>query len=150
MTNATREKLTPAEKQIREAALGYPSATEDFPWGHRAFKVNKKIFATLVSEEHVTTVSVKLPRSNKAALKRPYAAPTHYGMGKYGWVTFTFDSGDDLPVKDLLEWLEESYRAIAPKRLVQELDSPRPKAKKLDKKSARKPRSISYAALTRR
>jgi hypothetical protein len=62
-------------------------------------------------------VSLKLPKSGKAALKEAFCEPTHYGMGKHGWVTVSFDVGDELPVARLEEWMEESYRAVAPKRL---------------------------------
>jgi hypothetical protein len=30
---------------------------------------------------------------------------------------------DDAPIDLLLDWIEESYRTIAPKKLVQELDA---------------------------
>jgi predicted DNA-binding protein (MmcQ/YjbR family) len=149
MHSNPRKKLTSAETSLREFALAFPEATEDFPWGHRAFKVNKKIFATLVSEAEITTVSLKLPKSGKIALKRQEAEPTHYGMGKHGWVTFTYDVGDDLPVTQLKAWMDESFRAIAPKKLVAELGDGAPKARKVAKPAARrKTASISYKSLT--
>ena len=121
MHTEPREKLTPSEKILREYALGFPEVTEEFPWGHRAFKVKKKIFVTLGTEEGVTSLSFKLPKSGKAALKFPFATPTHYGLGKHGWVTVTFDCGDDLPMKDLKKWIDESYRAVAPKTVLKKL-----------------------------
>ena len=33
------------ETRLRRAALAYPEATEDLPWGHPAFKVRGKAFA---------------------------------------------------------------------------------------------------------
>ena len=43
----------------------------------------------------------------------PFAEPTHYGLGKHGWVTAHFDQKKK-PAIDLLEaWLDESYRAVA-------------------------------------
>jgi len=150
MQDLPRKKLTPAETTLRLYALAFPETTEDFPWGHRAFKVNKKIFATLVSEKEVTTLSVKLPRSSKQALKEPFATPTHYGMGKYGWVTCTFDVGDQLPVKRLQAWIDESYRAVAPKKLVALLNEGiAPKARVGKNHAApRLSASISYRSLT--
>ena len=79
-----------AEEKLREIALSFPGAFEDFPWGHRAIKVNKKIFASLNSDRNGFRMSVKLPRSNHSALLLPFSEPTHYGMGKYGWVTASF------------------------------------------------------------
>ena len=37
-------------------------------------------------------------------------------------MTSTFEPGEDAPVDILCDWIEESYRAIAPKKLVAELD----------------------------
>ena len=46
-----------------------------------------------------------------------------YGLGKSGWVSFS-PSDEAIPSLDQLkEWVEESYRAQAPKRLVKELDA---------------------------
>jgi hypothetical protein len=64
------------------------------------------------------SLGTKLPASHEAALKHPFAEPTGYGLGKSGWVTATFGPADDIPVEILKEWIEESYRAVAPKGLV--------------------------------
>ena len=56
-----------------------------------------------------------------AALLAPFAQPTHYGLGKSGWVTASFGKGDHAPLDILKSWIEESYRAVAPKKLVAEL-----------------------------
>jgi predicted DNA-binding protein (MmcQ/YjbR family) len=45
-----------------------------------------------------------------------------YGLGKAGWVSVRLDGSDCPPVDVLGDWLDESYRAIAPKKLVRELD----------------------------
>jgi predicted DNA-binding protein (MmcQ/YjbR family) len=120
MIDAQRN-LTADESTLRKYALGFPETTEDFPWGHRAFKVNKKIFVTMTTDDDVATFSVKLPASGRAVLKKPFAEPTHYGMGKHGWVTLTFKNGKKLPVADLKRWIDESFRAIAPKALVKSM-----------------------------
>src|SRR4051812_22061025 len=101
----------------------YPDATEDFPWGHRAIKVKTKMFLVLASDGGTFRVTVKLPDSNSYALMQPYAQPTGYGLGKSGWVTCQFKPGDEPPLDLLEEWLEESYRAVAPKKLVLKLNS---------------------------
>ena len=47
---------------------------------------------------------------------------TGYGLGNSGWVTIT-PPPDALPsVPQMQEWIEESYRAQAPRRFVKELD----------------------------
>ena len=113
--------LTDAAKRLRAQALGYPETTEDFPWGHSAFKVKGKSFLFLASDEGWLKLSLKLPKSREFALEYPFTTPTEYGLGKAGWVTARFDGDDEVPLDVLGAWLDESYRAIAPKRLVASL-----------------------------
>lgn len=112
------DPLQSAEAALRDFALTFPGAVEEFPWGHRAVKVKGKIFVTIVLRDGVLTVSAKLPDSANYALTQPYAAPTGYGLGKHGWVTCTFQPAEEIPLDLLEEWIEESYRAVAPKKLV--------------------------------
>ncbi|UCF68826.1 MAG: YdeI/OmpD-associated family protein [Acidobacteriota bacterium] len=65
---------------------------------------------------------MKLPRSSVAAGDLPFAEPAGYGLGKSGWVTSRFAPRDRVPLDLLDEWIEESFRAVAPKRLVAALD----------------------------
>ena len=62
-------------------------------------------------------LSVKLPESGPMALLLPFAQPTGYGLGKSGWVSAHFVASDDPPLGMLREWIDESYRAIAPRKL---------------------------------
>lgn len=110
-----------AERTLASHALGLPEAYEENPWGHRAFKVNKKVFVFLATENLGLTLSVKLPESAAMALTLPFASATRYGLGKSGWVTAKFAAGEPVPTQLLLEWIDESYRAIAPKKLVAQL-----------------------------
>ncbi|HEY1186022.1 MAG TPA: MmcQ/YjbR family DNA-binding protein [Gemmata sp.] len=112
------EPFAAEEAALRDLAMRFPGATEEFPWGHRAIKVKGKIFVTIVTASGALTVSAKLPDSNTYALTQPYAEPTGYGLGKHGWVTCTFGAGAAVPMDLLEEWIEESYRAVAPKKLV--------------------------------
>ena len=107
---------------VREHALGFPEAYEEFPWGHAAIKVRKRIFVTLGEADGTFRMSLKLVASNFDALLLPFTEPTHYGMGKHGWVTASFASGGEASLALLRAWVEESYRAIAPKTLVKRLD----------------------------
>lgn len=113
-----RNPLKSAESVLRKLALAYPQVAEDFPWGHRAFKVKKKMFLILSFDKDVFNVTMKLPDSGRQAVQLPFAEPTGYGLGKSGWVTASFGPKDVVPVELLAEWLDESYRAIAPKKLV--------------------------------
>lgn len=112
------EPFSAEEAALRDLAMRFPGATEEFPWGHRAIKVKGKIFVTVVTANGTLTVSAKLPDSNTYALTQPCAKPTGYGLGKHGWVTCTFAEGDEVPMDLLEEWIEESYRAVAPKKFV--------------------------------
>lgn len=111
---------------LRAHALSLPGAHEDFPWGERVAKVGKKVFAFLGKDDPTGTdlgFSAKLPLSCKDVLARPYAQPTGYGLGKSGWVSVHLGQGDQPSLDELLAWVEESYRAVAPKRMVAQLDA---------------------------
>jgi predicted DNA-binding protein (MmcQ/YjbR family) len=80
-------------------------------------KVNKKVFAFFgMPDGNEPGFGVKLPESNAIALAQPNVTPTGYGLGKAGWVSIGLSGG--LPFEMLREWIDESYRAIAPRRLV--------------------------------
>lgn len=103
---------------LRELALTYPGAHEDFPWGESVVKVNGKVFIFLgMSAEPGASFCLKLPHSGDIALSLPVFKPAGYGLGKSGWVQAKLDADDDLPPDLLREWLDESYRAVAPKKL---------------------------------
>lgn len=106
-------------KALRKAALGYPETVEDFPWDHHAFKTpNKKGFLFLTgSEGGGFNCSMKLPYRNEEALEIKGAEPTGYGLGRSGWVTFTFSPKAKPPMAKLIDYLDESWRAVAPKKL---------------------------------
>jgi predicted DNA-binding protein (MmcQ/YjbR family) len=106
---------------LRKYALGFPEAYEEFPWGERVIKVNKKIFVFLHGDSKELRVTTKLPQSYGAALLAPFAKPTGYNLGKSGWVTANFAAGDQPPFDILRSWINESYQAVAPKRLVKGL-----------------------------
>ena len=108
-----------AAKELRKAALAFPETVEDFPWGHSAFKVSgKKAFLFLAEdEEGGWSASMKLPFRSEDALKIKSAAPTEYGLGRAGWVTFRFTAKAKPPMAKLVDYLDESWRAVAPKKL---------------------------------
>ncbi len=109
---------------LREIALTYPEAHEDFPWGESVIKVRGKIFLFLgVDGSDEVGFGVKLPHSGDIALSLPCFKPTGYGLGKSGWVQAKLGPDDDLPLDMLREWLDESYRAVAPKKLLASLSA---------------------------
>lgn len=109
-------------EELQAFALGLPGAWSDTPWeGDVVAKVGKKIFVFFGSGAE-PGISVKLPDSADHALSVPGASPTSYGLGRHGWCSVPVGT-DDAPVDLLLEWVEESYRTIAPKSLVKQLDA---------------------------
>ena len=122
MSAEAAPKLTRSGQTLRKFALSFPQAHEDFPWGHTAVKIGEKAFVFIAGENGETSMSAKLPQSAQAVLAEPFAKPTEYGLGKHGWITFTFPRGAELPMPLLHDAITESFRAIAPKRVVKELD----------------------------
>jgi predicted DNA-binding protein (MmcQ/YjbR family) len=102
---------------IRSTALELPETDEAHPWGENAVRVREKAFVFMRLEKDQLSFSFKLPESGKSALALPFAQPTHYGMGRHGWVTFTNPPASAKFAKQCDEWIRESYRAVAPKRL---------------------------------
>jgi predicted DNA-binding protein (MmcQ/YjbR family) len=114
-----------AAESLRQFALSLPGSIEEFPWGERVIKVNKKIFVFLGYADNPGPelyMSVKLPHSNEQALSMPHAKPTGYNLGKAGWVQFHFPPDEIPPLEMLHDWILESYRTIAPKKLAAQLD----------------------------
>lgn len=135
------------EAKLRAIALGYPEAHEDFPWGERVVKVRGKIFVFMgIPDDGGLSLTTKLPHSRDLALALPFAKPTGYGLGKSGWVSARFAVTELPPVELLAEWIDESYRAVAPVTLVRRLAGPAaaaappaPAKRAAKKRAAKKP-----------
>jgi predicted DNA-binding protein (MmcQ/YjbR family) len=113
-----------AEQRLIKFALTYPEAVLEHPWRHDALKVKGKTFATFGGEEgghKEFSMSVKLPISSEMALTLSWVEPTGYGLGKSGWVTARLKPGSDFDLETMKGWIDQSYRAIAPKTLVKTL-----------------------------
>ena len=121
----TKAQLTPkqVESALRDYALGFPEATEDSPWGERAIKVKGKAFLFMRATPDEVSFSVKLPHSRFFVLDLPNTEPTHYGLGKHGWVSARYPAVPAKSIEMFKMWIDESYRAVAPKRLVEQLES---------------------------
>ena len=126
------KKKPSAGETLRAYGLSFPGAEPKSSWeGHADVGVRGKTFIFLSTEEKVPRLTCKLPQSAVAALMLPFASPTAYGLGKSGWVTAEFPQGKMVPEGLLRAWIEESYRAVAPKKLAAAygLSAPRPPAK---------------------
>lgn len=123
-------KSDAAIKALRAYGLTLPGAHLKSPWpGHQDLAVNDKTFAYLPPEGDPFAISCKLPKSNGVALLLPFCEPAGYGLGKSGWVAAT-PTVAQIDLAMFKAWIDESYRAQAPKKLVAALDGPKKKAAK--------------------
>jgi predicted DNA-binding protein (MmcQ/YjbR family) len=148
-TKLTKPKpdIARAEAAIAKLAAAYPEVREDRPWGHSAFKVLGKTFLFLYADGDGLSVSVKLPQSGKRALERAFVEPTHYGLGKSGWVTARVATAQELPLALVKEWLRESFQAIAPKKISAALASTAKPAKVAKPAKAGKPAKVAIKSV---
>lgn len=103
--------------RLREAALAVPEATEGVacegtPLEKHTVKVRNKAFLFLGRADAM----LKLVESLDEAVRLAAEDPDHYKVGAHGWVTIRFDVDGDPPLERLLRWIDESRRAIGPKR----------------------------------
>ncbi len=106
-------------ERLRRTCLALPGTSEVTAWGHPNFKVGKKAFAVFEQYQGEWAIAVKAERPHQQFLvaedERFYITPY---AGKYGWVSMKVGSSVDWDlVKDLVA---QSYRLVAPKRLLME------------------------------
>jgi predicted DNA-binding protein (MmcQ/YjbR family) len=109
-----------ARERLLAFALSLPEAYEDHPWDETVAKVRRKVFVFFGGTPSLMTV--KLVESHAHALSIEGAEPTRYGLGKSGWVNIPVDA-PGLEDALMCDWIEESYRIVAPKTLVAALDA---------------------------
>lgn len=112
-------------QRVRKLCLAFPETSEKLAWGHPTFRVRDKIFATIgayADDGYKVTMTTKPPPGEQEALLAegaPFYFPKYVGVR--GWIGFVVDAKTDW--KLVAELVEDSYREIAPKRLVALLDS---------------------------
>lgn len=113
--------------RVRAFALALPGAVEEFPWGESVAKVNKKVFVFLGVEDGSWPLGVTVKLTDEAAhahaLTCPGAEPAGYGLGRAGWVWLPLEEQGAPAAELLCDWVEESYRVIATKKWIAELDA---------------------------
>ncbi len=106
--------------KIREICLSFPDAVETETWGKPHFRVNNKIFAGCGDENGKFVIGFKPDMDHaKSVVQAPGFWPAPY-VGHRGWVSMDVSQLKDWQA--LREFVEESYRLIAPKRSVAKLD----------------------------
>ena len=114
-------------KALKTYGLAFPGAHSKSPWPeHDDLVVKDKTFAFMSVAGAPLSVTCKLTVSGPDILKQPFAKPTGYGLGKSGWVTMRFDAAEKPPLDLLKRCVLESYRAVAPKKLLKELEAAQP------------------------
>ena len=115
-----------AERRLIAFAATFPGAWEDHPWDHTVMKVGPKVFVFFggaAAAPDTLSVTVKLPISYEMALTLPFMRPAGHGLWKGGWAQLSQVTGDDFDLETIRGWIAQSYRAVAPKKLVKQLDT---------------------------
>jgi len=106
---------------LRAIALSFPEAQEGIVCEKTAFEAGKKRFAFLGSDDATYNIMVKLGESLAEAAGLAAKEPAAYKVGVHGWVTAIFRHDQTPPAGLLEKWIDESYRQLAPKKLVARL-----------------------------
>lgn len=122
--------------RLRKLCLSLPATTEVKAWGHPTFRVDGKIFvgygdktvqklgALINKSETFPTIGVKVGKARqKEMLRDPRFAYADY-VGRFGWITMTLKGRIDW--NEITELVLTSYRLIAPKKLLAQMDGEPP------------------------
>ena len=120
-------KAKDAEAELIAYAARFPGAWEDHPWDHTVMKVGQKVFVFFggaAAPPDTLSLTVKLPVSYEMALTLPFMQPAGHGLWKGGWAQLRQLDGDDFDLETMRGWIVQSYRAVATKKLIKQLDAP--------------------------
>jgi predicted DNA-binding protein (MmcQ/YjbR family) len=112
----------PQHDRLAAIVKRLPGAYEDRPWGSIHCKVAGKIFCGWGRhDDGAMSVGFKTDKELQAALVRsdPRFTIAAY-VGKHGWVDMKIGSKPDWA--EVEQFIVASYRMIAPKKLIKELD----------------------------
>jgi hypothetical protein len=136
------DNLMNITQALQKVALSLPKARRGVACAGTAVEcptvtVGNKAFLFLGKTE----VRLKLGDSIGEATKLAAKEPSRYEVGVHGWVKLTFRDDAPPPLDVLERWIGESYRLLAPKKLVVELLEQSLPAKNSRKKAPKKSRS---------
>ena len=123
MSTAPEEFRYDVSKAIRAVAMALPEATEGQSCVNRAFKAGGKNFAFLGEKEGECGLRLKLGASIDELVRRAESQPDRYQVGTAGWTMLRFDPDDPPAPDDLETWIVESFRLLAPAKIVATLDT---------------------------
>lgn len=108
---------------LQEFASSYPEVNESPSCVNRSFKARKKSFMFLGEKpDGMLRLMVKLDDGIESAQAVASENPDGWKVGGPGWVTGNFTDDTAPPLETLTAWIDESYRLLAPKTLVEQLD----------------------------
>jgi predicted DNA-binding protein (MmcQ/YjbR family) len=118
----------PMLERVRTIALALPGAQEKISHGRPAFHTvkvhcyyggSRKVDGQW--EQHPQAVLLHLPPGERAALAEEARSFVPAYLGPSGWLGL--DLGADTDLVELAELIEESYRTVAPARLIGQLET---------------------------
>lgn len=113
----------PLIAQLRAVCLAFPEASERETWDAPTFRVREKIFVKAGYDERHCVAWVKARAGVQEMLVS--ADPVRFFVPPYlggrGWVGINLHNDPDW--EEVADLIDESYRLIAPKSLVRQLDT---------------------------
>lgn len=110
----TEQFAHPASETIRSIALRLPETDEGTSCVNRAFTAGGKNFAFLGEKDDEIRLRLKLDASVDEVADR-------YEVGSHGWTMIRFDATAAPSDAELERWVTESFRLLAPKKVVAQL-----------------------------
>lgn len=110
---------------IRSLALKFPESSEGSSCVNRAFKAGGKNFVfvgeTSVGGTPETNIRLKLRDSIPEISQLAKTDPERWQVADNGWAMLRFAPDEPPPTKDLKRWITESFRLLAPKKIVAQM-----------------------------
>ncbi|MFL5478788.1 MAG: MmcQ/YjbR family DNA-binding protein [Gemmatimonadaceae bacterium] len=112
-------------KRLRQVCTALPGVAETVDGhGHTTFRAGTKVLAMLGEHEGLPSIGLKTDLHTQSALiRRDDFYPTPY-VGQHGWVS-TDGRAKRIDWEAVQLVVTATYRRVAPKRLVAQLDKPR-------------------------
>lgn len=111
----------PGLEELRRICLVLPEAAEVETWDEPTFRVRGKIFAMYKAGDGGGSLWCKAPRGAQEVLVS--AEPARFFVppyvGHHGWIGVRLDG--DVDWSEVADFVEDSYRLTAPRRLVARL-----------------------------
>jgi len=115
----TTQAGTRVLQRVRQYCLALPETSEVSSWGHPSFKAGRRVFVTFEWIDGRPSIAFRLePMDVQLLLRRKDFFETPYGRGR--WVSVRADRPLDWNLVARL--IEQSYRAVALKRMLAKLD----------------------------